>query len=143
MRLAASVEVSARARGRQLVTVSIPLAREVSPMSLEAAHIALVEDDPIMGESSSSAFRSRARRWWHGGEAAARRSPSRRRPTWSSATSGCPTSAARTCSASSPELPDTPPFLFITAFGDIDQAVRLMRAGAGDYMTKPFDMTIS
>lgn len=33
-----------------------------------------------------------------------------------------------------------PPFLFITGQGDIDQAVRLLRAGAQDYMTKPFDM---
>ena len=33
------------------------------------------------------------------------------------------------------------PFLFVTAFGDIDQAVRLMRSGAGDYVTKPFDTT--
>lgn len=33
-----------------------------------------------------------------------------------------------------------PPFLFMTGYGDIDQAVRLMRAGAGDYLTKPFDM---
>jgi DNA-binding NtrC family response regulator len=32
------------------------------------------------------------------------------------------------------------PVLFITAFGDIDQAVRLMRAGADDYVTKPFDI---
>ncbi|ODT19587.1 MAG: sigma-54-dependent Fis family transcriptional regulator [Kaistia sp. SCN 65-12] len=33
-----------------------------------------------------------------------------------------------------------PPFLFITAFGDIDHAVGLIRAGAGDYLTKPFEM---
>ncbi len=33
-----------------------------------------------------------------------------------------------------------PPFLFITGQGDIDQAVRLLRAGGADYMTKPFDM---
>ncbi|TNC67244.1 sigma-54-dependent transcriptional regulator [Rubellimicrobium roseum] len=33
-----------------------------------------------------------------------------------------------------------PPFLFITGQGDIDQAVRLLRAGAQDYMTKPFEM---
>jgi DNA-binding NtrC family response regulator len=33
-----------------------------------------------------------------------------------------------------------PPFLFLTAFGDIDQAVRLLRAGAADYLTKPFDV---
>ena len=35
---------------------------------------------------------------------------------------------------------NAPPFLFITAYGDIDQAVALMRAGAGDYLTKPFAM---
>lgn len=37
-------------------------------------------------------------------------------------------------------MPETPPFLFITAFGDLDHAVSLMRAGAGDYLTKPFEM---
>jgi len=35
-----------------------------------------------------------------------------------------------------------PPFLFITGFGGIDEAVRLMRAGAADYLTKPFDMPV-
>jgi DNA-binding NtrC family response regulator len=35
-------------------------------------------------------------------------------------------------------LADTP-ILFITAFGDIGQAVRLVKAGASDYLTKPFD----
>lgn len=34
-----------------------------------------------------------------------------------------------------------PPFLFITGQGEIDQAVRLLRAGGADYMTKPFDMS--
>ena len=33
-----------------------------------------------------------------------------------------------------------PPFLFITGQGEIDQAVRLLRAGGADYMTKPFEM---
>ena len=33
-----------------------------------------------------------------------------------------------------------PPFLFITGHGGIEQAVRLMRAGAADYVTKPFEM---
>jgi DNA-binding NtrC family response regulator len=35
-----------------------------------------------------------------------------------------------------------PPFLFITSYGDIDQAVRLIRSGAGDYLAKPFDMPV-
>lgn len=33
-----------------------------------------------------------------------------------------------------------PPFLFITGQGGIDQAVRLLQAGAADYVTKPFEM---
>jgi DNA-binding NtrC family response regulator len=36
-------------------------------------------------------------------------------------------------------LGDTP-ILFVTAFGDIEQAVRLVKAGADDYLTKPVDM---
>ena len=33
------------------------------------------------------------------------------------------------------------PFLFITGFGKVDQAVRLTKAGAVDYITKPFDLS--
>ncbi len=33
-----------------------------------------------------------------------------------------------------------PPFVFITGFGTIDRAVELMKAGAADYVTKPFDL---
>jgi DNA-binding NtrC family response regulator len=33
-----------------------------------------------------------------------------------------------------------PPFVFITGFGAIDRAVELMKAGAADYVTKPFDL---
>ncbi|WP_099865585.1 sigma-54-dependent transcriptional regulator [Pararhizobium haloflavum] len=32
------------------------------------------------------------------------------------------------------------PIIFMTAYGDIDQAVRLVRAGAHDYLTKPFEV---
>ncbi|WP_322892315.1 MULTISPECIES: sigma-54-dependent transcriptional regulator [unclassified Yoonia] len=42
---------------------------------------------------------------------------------------------ATLCRTSSP-----PPFLFITGQGEIGQAVRLIQAGAADYITKPFDM---
>lgn len=35
-----------------------------------------------------------------------------------------------------------PPFLFITGQGGIDQAVRLLKFGAADYVTKPFDMPL-
>ena len=33
-----------------------------------------------------------------------------------------------------------PPFIFITGFGSIDRAVRLLKEGAEDYVTKPFDL---
>ncbi|MDP3617510.1 MAG: sigma-54 dependent transcriptional regulator [Rhodoferax sp.] len=33
-----------------------------------------------------------------------------------------------------------PPFIFITGHGDIDCAVRLLKKGARDYITKPFDL---
>jgi DNA-binding NtrC family response regulator len=33
-----------------------------------------------------------------------------------------------------------PPFVFITGFGSIDRAVELMKAGAADYVTKPFNL---
>src|SRR3546814_8910226 len=42
-------------------------------------------------------------------------------------------------SAAMPELGGTP-IIFMTAFGDIEQAVRLMRAGADDYLIKPFSI---
>ena len=38
-----------------------------------------------------------------------------------------------------PWLGETP-ILFATAFGEIDQAVRLVKAGADDYLTKPYDV---
>jgi DNA-binding NtrC family response regulator len=33
-----------------------------------------------------------------------------------------------------------PPFVFITGFGSIDRAVQLLKMGAADYITKPFDL---
>ena len=33
-----------------------------------------------------------------------------------------------------------PPWLFITGYGAVDQAVRLLKNGAADYVTKPFDL---
>ncbi len=108
-------------------------------MSLEGRVIGLVEDDPIMGESlvQSLTLEGSHVDWWRTGR-----------------------DAMRGLLATSPDLvvcdirlPDLtgdrlfrelagrcalPPFLFVTAFGDIGEAVELMQRGAGDYMTKPF-----
>lgn len=110
-------------------------------MLLEGRTIGLVEDDPVMGKSLAQSLSLEGGHvtWWKCGE-----------------------EAFRGLKASAPDLvicdirlPDMgghdlfrrlamsvtlPPFLFVTAFGDIDQAVSLMREGAADYVTKPFDV---
>ena len=103
--------------------------------------IAVVEDDPIMGESLQRGLELEGWRatWWRTGSDALR--------------------FVRECS---PDLvlcdirlgdmngeevfrvansrSAAPPFIFMTAYGQIDQAVSLMRAGAHDYLTKPFEL---
>jgi DNA-binding NtrC family response regulator len=110
-------------------------------MSPEAGRrIGLVEDDPIMGESLVQRFRIEdvAVTWW------------RTRGEAVKGLSGDPPDLV-VCDL---RLPDgsgedvflavgrggAVPFLFMTAYAEIDQAVRLMKAGAGDYITKPFEM---
>jgi DNA-binding NtrC family response regulator len=110
-------------------------------MSLEGRLIDVVEDDPIMGESlvQRLAIEGATTRWWRDGREALggirRDAPE-----------------AVVCDIRLPDLsgeevfrdvvtrPDAPPFLFITGHGDVDQAVRLLRGGAGDYVLKPFEM---
>lgn len=109
----------------------------------EVSRVCLIEDDMVMGGSLVQRLEIEGREVW-----------------WSK--SGCEaieTVAANpkgidviVCDMRLPDLsgeqvferliqrPDCPPFLFITAHGEIDQAVRLMRAGAADFMTKPFAM---
>ncbi len=40
------------------------------------------------------------------------------------------------------ERPHLPPFIFITGYGSIDRAVRLLKLGAADYISKPFDLDL-
>jgi len=110
-------------------------------MLLEGRVIGLVEDDALMGESLAQSLTLEGSHvdWWRTGE-----------------------EALRGLRVTSPDLvvcdirlPDisgdelfrrlaaraaVPPFLFVTSYGDIDHAVSVMRAGAGDYITKPFAM---
>jgi DNA-binding NtrC family response regulator len=107
----------------------------------DAPSIALIEDDPIMGESLSQSLELEGYRveWWRTGQ---------------EAVTGLHAAAHDLviCDIRLPDISgedvfrqmagvlDAPPFLFMTGFGQIDQAVSLIRAGAGDYVTKPFDM---
>jgi DNA-binding NtrC family response regulator len=110
-------------------------------MSLSGRIIGLVEDDQIMGESlvQRLALEGVTVKWWQRGRDAVREIPNSRLE-------------AIVCDIRLPDLngenvfreaarsSNLPPFLFITGHGDIDQAVRLMRSGAVDYLTKPFEI---
>lgn len=110
-------------------------------MRLDGLKIGLIEDDPIVGESLFHALDLEGAevQWWKtGAEAHAALSQ-----------------AARDIYICDIRLPDisgdqvfrkasryrrVAPFLFMTAYGDVEQAVRLLKLGAGDYVTKPFEL---
>ena len=103
--------------------------------------IAVVDDDPIMGESLQRALELEGWRtvWWHTGRRAV-----------DGMAEQCPDLVL--CDIRLPDMEGgevfratnarslAPPFIFMTAFGEIDQAVTLIRAGAHDYLTKPFEL---
>jgi len=109
----------------------------------ERARIGLVEDDPVMGGSIVQRLELEGWdvSWWHTGR---------------EAVDSIPAAAGNldlvVCDIRLPDMsgenvfnelarqPNAPPFLFVTGYGEIDQAVRLMRFGAVDFMTKPFAM---
>jgi DNA-binding NtrC family response regulator len=110
---------------------------------LKGRRIVLVEDDEIMGASLVQRLTLEgADVQWH--RQIARALPAIRTPRKSLDAVICD---IRLPDGTGEELYDTltrtshpPPFLFITGQGGIDQAVRLIRSGAADYITKPFDI---
>ncbi len=111
-------------------------------MSHENLQIGLIEDDPIMGGSIVQRLELEgcAVRWWRSGRAALEADAN-----------GVNDLDLVLCDLRLPDIggediyrdmsarENHPPFIFITGYGEIDQAVRLMRLGAADYLTKPFD----
>jgi DNA-binding NtrC family response regulator len=110
-------------------------------MSLERRSIGLIEDDPIMGESlvQRLALEGAEVTWWRT-KAEAVGGLSLRRHHAVICDLKLPDGTGEEIFVEAVKTEGAPPFLFMTAYGEIDQAVRLMRFGAGDYVTKPFDM---
>ncbi len=116
-------------------------ARSFPPQPDPAPHVALIEDDPVMGQSVADwlAVEGYRTSWFcTGGDAI--RALTRQAPD------------AVICDIRLPDMNGEEvhraialrcgqaPILFVTGHGDIAQAVRLMQAGAADYLTKPFDI---
>lgn len=109
----------------------------------ERGRLGLVEDDPIMGGSLVQRLELEGWNvvWWKTGRAALEGMDREREGL-----------DLVICDIRLPDMsgedvfdalrngPDLPPFLFVTGFAEIDQAVRLMRSGAVDFITKPFGM---
>ncbi len=112
---------------------------------LRGAHIVLVEDDEIMGASLLQRMQLEgAEVVWY--KQAQRALGAIRTPRGPIDAVICD---IRLPDGTGEELYNTlcmttspPPFLFITGHGGIDQAVRLIKAGAADYVTKPFEIAV-
>lgn len=106
--------------------------------------LCLIEDDEIMGESLAERFRL------EGFDVTWLRSAAEASPALEAGRFAVVVSDIRLPDRNGGELfleltdrlPRLPPFLFMTAFGTIDRAVELLKAGAADYVTKPFDLDV-
>lgn len=106
------------------------------------ARLCLVEDDPVMGESLTYRFSLEGIPcdWHHDARSALQAIDTEHY--------GAIISDIRLPDLTGEDLfkallkrdGTPPPILFITGYGSIDQAVRLIRLGARDYITKPFDL---
>ncbi|HEY0844142.1 MAG TPA: sigma-54 dependent transcriptional regulator [Noviherbaspirillum sp.] len=113
-------------------------------MSPSLPHLCLVEDDEIMGESLCDRFELEGFTYdWHKTAASAMASIGNTRYAVAVSDIRLPDLAGDEMYARLVrEGAACPPFIFITGFGAIDTAVSLLKQGAADYVTKPFDLDL-
>jgi DNA-binding NtrC family response regulator len=106
--------------------------------------LCLIEDDEIMGESLAEHFRLEGFEvdWCRSGAEAERALTGTRYAVVVSDIRLPDRNGGELFLDLAGRLPMLPPFLFMTAFGTIDRAVELLKAGAADYITKPFDLDV-
>jgi DNA-binding NtrC family response regulator len=104
--------------------------------------ICLIEDDEIMGESLCDRFRLEGFGVdWHRSVAQAARALEARDYALVLSDVRLPDRSGESLYRELVEEGRSlPPFLFMTGYGTIDSAVRLMKLGAVDYVTKPFEI---
>ena len=106
--------------------------------------ICLIEDDEIMGEAVSDRFGLEGFKcvWFKTGEAARK---SLRQDKYSVVISDImlpDIDGEKLFEELRSAGTELPPYIFITGYGAIDRAVRLLKLGAEDYLTKPLDIRV-
>lgn len=106
-------------------------------------HICLIEDDPIMGESLSDRFNLEGFTldWYRRGEEAI---DALRCTQYAAVISDVrlpDVTGEEVFAVANQSVAMTPPFVFITAFASVESAVAMLKRGAADYITKPFDIS--
>ena len=104
--------------------------------------ICLIDDDEIIGEALLERFdiENMDCDWYRDGSSALR---ALARRTYCVVVSdiNLPDISGEELFSRAQKSGNAPPFLFITGYGSIDQAVRLLKKGAEDYLTKPFEVS--
>jgi DNA-binding NtrC family response regulator len=105
--------------------------------------LSLIEDDPVMGGSLAQRLKLEGYSvdWQRDGREAVARVGARPPGAVICDIRLPDLSGEEVFNALHPRMPGTP-FIFITAYGQIEQAVRLVKAGAADYLAKPFDVSV-
>jgi DNA-binding NtrC family response regulator len=104
--------------------------------------LCLIEDDEIVGEALADRFELEgyACDWFRTGGEALLEMPRRHYDLVLSDIRLPDLSGEALFARLAREMAPLPPYLFITGYGEIDQAVRLLKLGATDYITKPFEI---
>lgn len=104
--------------------------------------LCLIEDDEIVGGPLTERFELEgyACDWFRSGEEAMAELPRRHYDVVLSDIHLPGMSGETLYESLTQKLAPLPPYLFITGYGEIDQAVRLIKHGATDYITKPFEI---
>ncbi|MBL0919865.1 MAG: sigma-54-dependent Fis family transcriptional regulator [Hydrogenophaga sp.] len=104
-------------------------------------HVLLIEDDAVLGGALVQRLRLEGFNVEHAiDRAQALHALRRARPDFVLSDIRLPDGSGEALYREALPLLGRTPIVFATAFADVGQAVRLMRAGADDYLTKPFDV---
>jgi DNA-binding NtrC family response regulator len=109
-------------------------------MSNITGPICVIEDDALLGETIADRLRIEGMPFeWHRTEASAQHGLAHRKYSAVLCDLRLPDGSGKEI-FDSLRTEERPPFIFMTGFGTIDEAVSLLKSGAEDFVTKPFDL---